>query len=74
MGYAEAKHKPIFFVQLPGRAEPHEGFTIQERVEDVNAPTMKYLCPRLRALVTLLLADNFKIKITSSDLRDACYY
>jgi hypothetical protein len=75
MGYAEGKqgkHKLIFFVQIPGCAEPHENFTIQEMyyIEDVNDPAMQYLCPHLRAFVALLLADNFKIEVTSRDLRD----
>ena len=30
MGYSEGKHKPIFFVQLPGCTEPHENFTTRK--------------------------------------------
>ena len=40
-------------------------------IEDVNDLAMQYLCPTLRAFVSLLLADKFKIDVTSRDLRDA---
>ncbi|MGB0003841.1 MAG: hypothetical protein WBP74_04205, partial [Nitrososphaeraceae archaeon] len=36
-----------------------------------NDPAIHYLCHHLGTLVALLLADNFKIDVTSRDLRDA---